>query len=864
MSDQLTINTAKPASTALDYEALRSHGLQYIQQLSSRIWTDYNVHDPGITTLELLCYAITDLAYRTSFPVEDLIATEKDTVQNIRNHFKQAHLILPNNALTVNDYRKLLIDIEGVKNAWLLKRTKTVFADLFEKKLMAASNGLPGVEAVEVKGCYDVLLEFETNIKLKKDKDAIIEKARNSLNANRNLCEVFVDIKQVEQQPFILCSEIELDAAADAFDTLAQIFFNVQQVICPIVKFHSLTQLLKENTPVNEIFEGPLLQHGFLKEEELIASELPQQLYLSDIMRAVMSVPGVKSIDGIIFNPSGTTEELPDKWRIAVMPGRQPVVSISDSNVLFYKNGIPFRPDRNEVLKRYDVLIKDALKKNESLGGNELEFNTGIFRNTGNYFSIQNHFPKAYGLSEFGLPETASDERKTLALQLKGYMYLFDQVLANYLSQLSNVRKLFSLHDSDDNGNETAIDKTYFTQLVDSFLNASSIYDKPAQIKNNIQFALENPDAEFKKRRNIFLDHLTARFAENFSEYVWMLHNLFPEFDEAEIIRTKIDFLKNYEQVSANRALSFNYADKEKIWNTDNVSGLEKRLGKLLGFHNINRRNLSNIHFDIYNEKDKNPDSIDEWRFRIIDDATGKILLSSSKHYLNIEDCKNEMHTAMQFGLNLSAYAWQPTNSGNKFYFNLIDESGEVIARRIEYFTTKEKMEAAINQIISIIQTKYSDEGMFLVEHLLLFPDGNAKFYLPICVDENCDDCADKDPYSFRISFVLPAYSPRFLNMNFRNYVERVIRTETPSHIFPKICWIDKEQMGEFELHYQQWLEVKAGEREDADGNILKEFIRILTSLKSIYPPAKIDDCSSETEKQLFILNQNSLGTLKS
>nr|MBD3621481.1 hypothetical protein [Sunxiuqinia sp.] len=31
----------------LDYGFLRRKGLEYIEQLASEIWTDYNAHDPG-------------------------------------------------------------------------------------------------------------------------------------------------------------------------------------------------------------------------------------------------------------------------------------------------------------------------------------------------------------------------------------------------------------------------------------------------------------------------------------------------------------------------------------------------------------------------------------------------------------------------------------------------------------------------------------------------------------------------------------------------------------------------------------------------------------------------------------------------
>ena len=47
----------------LDYKFLRQKGQEYIEKLAGNIWTDYNEHDPGITILEMLSYAITDLGH---------------------------------------------------------------------------------------------------------------------------------------------------------------------------------------------------------------------------------------------------------------------------------------------------------------------------------------------------------------------------------------------------------------------------------------------------------------------------------------------------------------------------------------------------------------------------------------------------------------------------------------------------------------------------------------------------------------------------------------------------------------------------------------------------------------------------------
>jgi len=68
----------KPDLTAAsDYYRLRKEGIGFIEQMGSAQWTDYNTHDPGITILEALCYAITDLAYRTGRDIKDILTPEE-------------------------------------------------------------------------------------------------------------------------------------------------------------------------------------------------------------------------------------------------------------------------------------------------------------------------------------------------------------------------------------------------------------------------------------------------------------------------------------------------------------------------------------------------------------------------------------------------------------------------------------------------------------------------------------------------------------------------------------------------------------------------------------------------------------------
>ena len=60
----------------LDFYFLKAKGIDYLESFGGDLWTDYNSHDPGITILEMLSYAITDLGLRMDRPINELLASE--------------------------------------------------------------------------------------------------------------------------------------------------------------------------------------------------------------------------------------------------------------------------------------------------------------------------------------------------------------------------------------------------------------------------------------------------------------------------------------------------------------------------------------------------------------------------------------------------------------------------------------------------------------------------------------------------------------------------------------------------------------------------------------------------------------------
>ena len=53
------------------YTKLQTQTLEEVQRLAGKVWTDYNVHDPGVTTGDITNHALVELDYKLGFPLTD-------------------------------------------------------------------------------------------------------------------------------------------------------------------------------------------------------------------------------------------------------------------------------------------------------------------------------------------------------------------------------------------------------------------------------------------------------------------------------------------------------------------------------------------------------------------------------------------------------------------------------------------------------------------------------------------------------------------------------------------------------------------------------------------------------------------------
>lgn len=466
-----------------DFQALRREGLTHIGELSGKIWTDHNAHDPGVTILEELCYALIDLGYRTTLPMQDLLAQPRDdsptpTEDDSSRHenFFTPLEILSCNPTTVLDFRKLLLDIDGVRNAWL-EPDDSLSPPYFSLKNFKQLGSLKdetdsSPRPVALNGLYSILIQKETEF----DEAKVIKSVVEALSAHRNLCEDFSAIRMLQSLEVGICADVDLEETADPATVYEAIIRALRGHISPEIVYYTLRELLDKGRAIEEIFAGrPKLgsrSAGFVDTEELEALPFRDELQGSDLYAAVLAVKGVVAVRNLSFQTGGTIVGKTIQ-RVIVPSGSVAEFSLDRTCVnLQTTQGMLFL-DKERIHRR----LQEGGKPRRRPEHLDLPISEGRYRpGLAEYYSIQHDFPLVYGIGKGGLPNEATPLRKVQAMQLKGYLLFYDQLLANYLAQIGNLRHLFSLQVESKRPDSEK--HTYFNQDLESVPDRERLFPR--------------------------------------------------------------------------------------------------------------------------------------------------------------------------------------------------------------------------------------------------------------------------------------------------------------------------------------------------------------------------------------------------
>lgn len=759
------------------FEGLLSLGIDLVQQLARSVWTDYNEHDPGVTILEQICYALTDIVYRADFPVEDFLVGENGQIDWKKQSLMPPETAFPCRPTTISDYNATLCDelIPGTANVRIELRSGQQPAGLYRIVVLP----LP-----QYTGAIDS-----------------IGKSREAFAGRRNLCEDLDDVELLGTTDCNLQARVDIRDGFEPAEILAKIYYQTQKKVTAGIEFKRYDLALNHGKNPEEVFRGPFTRSGVVATDNGAPATVLPDL---ELFRLIKNLDGVENVTvphtHSIGARSGMTN--PEKADSKPKALRVPPPRLdAKKQIQLFRGGMRIVPNEHDLEMNYrkQHFANRVVPFSPEQVAGLLSRPVGFFRDLSEYSSVQFQFPGTYGLGRRGVPKSAGRERRALAHQLKAYLLFFDQHLADYLAMLANIRRLFSTE-------LTKAGRTYFFQVLDeeAFPGIDDVYPR---FPDGTLKRLPGFDDSIERTTRI-LDYFLALYGESFCDDV--LQSSKPETRIAQDISARDDrlaYLRDIESVTRDRAAA---ADYTKEYSQRGRSGLEAKLSRLLGFEKnyVNQERVGLIEHILLRPRAANGGAYKDVPAEFFAHRITVLFPSWSVGHRD-ESFRRFAEETVRSACPAHIFAeirWLTRDEMDTFdklhatwwkthldWQNTGRSAPDAEALDLIGFlrqTSLGKLDTALSKLEWLPRTPATGEKYRLIEHGLLRPaSGGVHKDIP------------ESFYSFRISVVFPHCADPDVIIA----AEEAVHANCPPHIHPNILWLAPDAMRRFDRLHGYW-----------------------------------------------------------
>ena len=197
----------------ISFDVLRARAIAAAQDASGNIWTDYNLHDPGVTLLEQTVFALTEVAYQADHAVRDLLTTRHDGFLPDHLALFAAEDVLPGRPVTGADLASCLSDLPHLERVFVSPGPAVGLVDL----IIVPHDGISPREQLMRRSD-----DWQNNL---------IAAVRAHFDENRLLATAINRIDIASPVPVVLTGDIAIDPYVQAERVVAEVIHQVRLLL---------------------------------------------------------------------------------------------------------------------------------------------------------------------------------------------------------------------------------------------------------------------------------------------------------------------------------------------------------------------------------------------------------------------------------------------------------------------------------------------------------------------------------------------------------------------------------------------------------------------------------------------------------
>ncbi len=542
-------------SDQLDFTALRQEAIAHAQAASGNLWTDFNIHDPGVTLMEQYCFALTELGYRAEFPAGDYLAEIDGSIDLKKLGLHQPDGVLPSRPVTAADLGLALTDAAPAARRVMVE---PVCAEMAEP-------GRPDAKRCDRRGLYDIyVVPTRSHGDEEKRNAEALEQVRRAFHANRNLCEDIATLQTAKAVPCILEAEIEVRRR-----------YSPERVAALI--FECCGRLLTDGDHTG-VVDRVSLRDAFEAPEKLFGHDgtMPEGCqFLDHFFAALSDIDEILNVISLKFvhidKKTGDQRDpffdpLPKgHYRHLEFPKTQGACKLT-----LRSRGLPVHFDvvqmgKELVRTRADRLGNDVVHTDKSEWQRKP---AGRYRHF-DHLRIGETLPAAYRVGYDVPPYGLSADELSAAAQLRSYLGFSDTPLSGQNADYSALKELFAA-DSGTGRSYQATVPDYGAAPSKSLTNLDEVTKKIAEFD------------PWRDRKGRVLDHLLGLYGQAFYQNSLRNHDIYrgPSERQDRVLKNRARFLHAIPELDTNRSGAVDYMRASSC----QTSGFGRKLSMLLAF----------------------------------------------------------------------------------------------------------------------------------------------------------------------------------------------------------------------------------------------------------------------------------------